>query len=1095
MEPSTTDRQPDPSSDSEVSKPQSPTAATENGQDHAAAETHLEANTDNDADSLFDGETPASESQSQTPAPIQPGHQDNDNQGPGAQASTPTAETQPPAHPEGRRPETQNESQQHTQPAPPNSSSIPSSTAPHPNGYPNTNTTANNGPPPGGPHTNIHPRPAPSPHPNGLYGMQCPPLPDPGPKPMPPAPAVHGPFTYDEDGFKALAFKRETPYNLHMIMRDPNAALPVEPVAKAWFHAQLMHYGIPVHQSPLGAEPLPQDLFFALQTALSNETIKEGKLPPADILTIEDNLRRQFKDIYKQYKEALRYWEQQTFARCNTPNDEINCNLDLFMAKYFLRGIRGPPDPKKSRYPIILHKLNDYDGVRKVVKAVPGLRSHMMPLWSVICWEEYGIERAIEEAFASIAASHPSITMHVPTLEAHFHIDYFLSKYWLTGLHGRPMPMLTPEPIVIEGWFGGPDIRNILTQAVLRVPDLRVWAFIGNGIDKTVIGWGDKPFHVVEHMRKTSLHQQVASAAPQRVEVQGNPTWDLALRPHFQLCQVKADLLLSNPQHAYEPFEIEELVGSWLIRCPDLENGGWGGRPGEMTIDILNWPVDSYGLVASINLKFALGTMILARSELLLDELSAYLLHDPEVLPHILHKKRRRGDDFFVEYPRRRSPYEPVPPMRIFFDWIGRRAGELNVELDMDPSNRNRGWVDIDMNNKAFGKGWLKYVKFFGKDKPVAFSMYKVMDQPRKMPEQWSNFRPKEMEAQLQRRVEEQMQRPIAEPNFWPSINTNTNIMITSRIPKPASDHTLPPRPPRPPPPPPPTPPPPSSTNIMITSKIPKPASDHTLPPRPPRPPPPRLPSTSPSPNIKITSKIPKPPSDHTLPQRPPGPPPPPPRVVDDVQKQGDGAAREGGEGQGERATSTWTPMEGEGREEAYGSAEEEEQDDGREKGQKGGQQGDEEEQGEKEEAQAHEGEQEEGPKEQEEQSEKGARQDEEEEDQDQEQEDQGGEEEEDDLEEIYQAPAEEVPSSASSTEPDAQEQQKDGDGQQEQKDDQDAVEEDDQDVDRDDEEKEQEEQEQEDGEELDGEELDDQPEKEKEEDGHATKEQGSSAL
>ncbi|KAK3950640.1 hypothetical protein QBC32DRAFT_375933 [Pseudoneurospora amorphoporcata] len=1108
MEPSTNDRQPDPSSDSELSKTQSPTAATENGQA---------------ADSLFDGdETPASESQSQTPAPSQPGNQDNDNQGPGAQshseASPPTSETQTSAHPEGR-PETQNESQQHTQPAPPrlNNSSIPSSTAPHPNGHPNTNTTANNGPPPGGPHTNIHPRPAPSPHPNGLYGMLCPPPPDPGPKPVPPAPVVHGPFTYDEDGFKALAFKRETPYNLHMIMRDPNAAPPVEPVAKAWFHAQLIHYGIPVHQSPLGAEPLPQDLFSALETALRNETIKEGKLPPANILTIEDNLRRQFKDIYKQYQEAFRYWEQQTFARCNTPNDEINCNLDLFMAKYFLRGIRGPPDPKKSRYPIILHKLNDYDGVRKVVKAVPGLRSHMMPLWSVICWEEYGIERAIEEAFASISASHPSITMHVPTLEAHFHIDHFLSKYWLTGLYGRPMPMLTPEPIVIEGWFGGPDIRNILTQAVLRVPDLRVWAFIGNGIDKTVIGWGDKPFHLVEHMRKTSLHQQVASAAPQRVEVQGNPTWDLALRPHFQLCQVKADLLQSNPQHAYEPFEIQELVGSWLVRCPDLENGGWGGRPGEMTIDILNWPVDSYGLVASINLKVALGTMILARSEQLLDELSAYLLHDREVLPHIPHQKRRRGDDFFVAYPRRRSPYEPVPPMRIFFDWIGRRADEFNVELDMDPSNRNRGWVDIDMNNKVFGKGWLKYVKFFGKDNPVAFSMYKVTDQPKKMPEQWSNFRPKEMEAQLQRRVQEQMQRPIAEPN-WPSTST--------------------------------------STNIMITSKIPKPASDHTLPPRPPRPPPPRPPSTTPSPTIKITSKIPKPASDHTLPQQPPGPPPPPtqapptdlpgfqrirpreppqgiqiglhtvpakkrtrpkeghnkaPRVVDDVQKQGNAAAREGGEGQGERATSTWTPTEGEGREEGYRSAEEEEeeeeQDDGREKGQKDeqqaiddGQQGDEEEQGEKEKAQAHEGEQEEGRKEQEQQPEKGAQQDEEEDQNQEEQEDQGDEEEEeDDLEGIYQTPAEEVPPSAAPwTEPDAEEQQKDGgDGQQEQKDDQqDAVEEeDDRDVDRDDEEKEQEERQEQQQE--DGEELDDQPEKEKEkeEDGRPTKEQGSSAL
>ncbi|KAJ4386911.1 hypothetical protein N0V85_007927 [Neurospora sp. IMI 360204] len=851
---------------------------------------------------------------------------------------------------------------------------------------------------------------------------------------MPPAPAVHGPFTYDKDGFKALGFKRETPYNLHMIMRDPNAAPPIESVATAWFHAQLIHYGIPVHQSPLRAEPLPGDLFFALETALRRETIKEGKLPPADILTIGDNLRRQFKDIYKQYKEAFRYWEQQTFARCATPTDEINCSLDLFMAKYFLKGTKGRPDPRKTRYPIILHKLNDYDGTRQVVKAVPGLRSHMMPLWSVICWEEYGIERAIEEAFASIAASHPSITIHVPTMEAHFHIDYFLSKYWLTGLYGRPMPMLTQEPVVIEGWFGGPDIRNILTQAVLRVPDLRVWAFIGNGIDKTVIGWGDRPFQVIEHLRITSMHQQVASAAPQRVEIQANPTWELALQPHFRLCQVKADLLQTNPQQAYEPFEIEELVGSWLVQCPALEDGGWGGRPGEMTIDILNWPVDSYGLVASINLKVALGTMILARSERLLDELSAYLLHDPEVLPHIPHKKRRRGDDFFVEYPRRRSPYEPMPPLRIFFDWIGRRTGEFDVELDMDPANRNRGWVDIDMNNKVFGKGWLKYVKFFGKDNPVAFSMYKVMDQPRKMPEQWSNFRPKQMEAQLQRQMEEQLQRPIAEPK---------GIMVTSKIPPPASDHTLPPLPPPRPGPPPPRPaPPPTDLPGFQRIRPREPAQGiqmgvHTIPPKKRRGP------------RKGYNKAPA------------------------AEPQRGREPREEGDGQEERDTSTSTPMDGEGHEEEYGSEEDEEQEEGEQRND--GSREDAEEEGKADEGQAQEQGQAEGQKEQVEGQEEEEPEEEDAQEEGEEQDD------EEDLE-TYQTPAEEAPSA-----PGGKEQQNDGVGRQEQRERQERIEEEN-DEQEDDQEEQEEEEEEEQG---DGKGNDDQPQ---EKETGQKKQQGSSA-
>ncbi|KAL0465071.1 hypothetical protein QR685DRAFT_148138 [Neurospora intermedia] len=989
MEPCTTDRQPDPSTMDPVS---SPTAAD------PAAETHPQADDDDDkdADSLFDGKTPAFESQTQSPAQAPPEDQDSHE-----------SHSEPPSQPDGR-PETQpqesQQQQQQTQPACPNPSSdgnrpLTGNSSTPSDSPPNTHTTATNGPPTG-PHTDPHPRPAPSTHPNGIYGHYAPPPPDPGPKPMPPAPAVHGPFTYDKGGFKALGFKRETPYNLHMIMRDPNAVPPIEPVAKAWFHAQLIHYGIPVHQSAPGAEPLPGDLFYALQTALFRETIKEGKLPPADILAIEDNLTRQFKDINKQYKEAFTYWEQQTFARCATPTDEINCSVDLFMAKYFLDN-RGQPDRWKTRYPIILHKLNDYDGTRQVVKAIPRLRSHMMPLWSVICWEWYGIERAIEEAFASIAASHPSITIHVPTMEAHFHIDYFLSKYFLTGLHGRPMPFLTQEPIVIEGWFGGPDIRNILTHAVLRVPDLRVWAFIGNGIDKTVIGWGDRPFEVIEQLRETSMRQQVANTAPQRVEIQGNPTWELALQPHFRLCQVKADLLRTNPQQVYKPFEIEELVGSWLIQCPALEDGGWGGRPGEMTIDILNWPVDSYGLVASINLKVALGTMILAKSEQLLEELSAYLLHDPEVLPRIPHQKRRRGDDFYVEYPRRRSPYDPMPPVRIFFDWIGRRAGEFDVELDMDPTNRNRGWVDIDMNNKSFGKGWLKYAKFFGRDNPVAFSMYKVMDQPRKMPEQWSNFRPKQMEAQLQRRMEEQLQRPIAQPK---EIAQPMEIMITSKIPPPASDHTLPPLPP--------------------PRAAPPPRLAPPSPPRPPSPPKdlPGFQRIRPRDSEGIQIGM-----DTNPPKKRRGPKKGYNRAPYDivVHKQGNGVPREGGDGKEERNMSASTPIEGEGHVERYGSEEEEE---GRQEGEQrdDASPDDANEQAEEEQGQTQNQEQEEGRKGQGEGADKKT------------QEDQGQEHEDEDGLETYETPAEEAPSA-----PDANEQQNDGNGRQEHQEGQERVEDD----------------------------------------------------
>ncbi|KAF7119133.1 hypothetical protein CNMCM5793_008873 [Aspergillus hiratsukae] len=60
-------------------------------------------------------------------------------------------------------------------------------------------------------------------------------------------------------------------------------------------------------------------------------------------------------------------------AKLHIPTAEANFDLDRFMAKYFLDGLNGKPDPKETTEPLDLYSVEHLPRLMTVVEAIPGL--------------------------------------------------------------------------------------------------------------------------------------------------------------------------------------------------------------------------------------------------------------------------------------------------------------------------------------------------------------------------------------------------------------------------------------------------------------------------------------------------------------------------------------------------------------------------------------------------------------------------------------------------------------------------------------------------------------------------------------------------
>jgi hypothetical protein len=76
---------------------------------------------------------------------------------------------------------------------------------------------------------------------------------------------------------------------------------------------------------------------------------------------------------------------------------------------------------------------------------------------------------------------------------------------------------------------------------------------------------------------------------------------------------------------------------------------------------------------------------------------------------------------------------------RIYLRWAGRETGEGEIQLDTD--DEHTGYLDFD-ESKLSAKAVFSYPTMFGRD--VQFSIFKVADQPSKVPEPWSHFSEKQ---------------------------------------------------------------------------------------------------------------------------------------------------------------------------------------------------------------------------------------------------------------------------------------------------------------------------------------------------------------
>ncbi|KAK0648955.1 hypothetical protein B0T16DRAFT_409170 [Cercophora newfieldiana] len=330
----------------------------------------------------------------------------------------------------------------------------------------------------------------------------------------------------------------------------------------------------------------------------------------------------------------------------------------------------------------------------------------------------------MDAAFAAIGEMEEARTdlLFVPTMEAHFDLNRFMAKYFLDRVFGQPVRERTPNAVALRSWVGGIPYRQGLLRVVRAIEGLSVCYFTDeNGDDLVLLGWYHTALkeqkrleNALEQKRlENALKQRLAERERAKEDAESRP-WVEALRPHYAYCETRT----FNPKHAHQ-YMMAELVGSWMVKCPVIEQT-FGIRPGSMTLDIwINTPRQKFGLVAALDIGIARGTALIAQTEEMLRELEDYM----EGYTSDKEKRAEKGADFRKKYRNvardESNPYKSLDWLstpvrgsgRVYLHWMGRQIGEESVEID--PDNKNTGYINFDMQSRVVRKGSLRYVSFF----------------------------------------------------------------------------------------------------------------------------------------------------------------------------------------------------------------------------------------------------------------------------------------------------------------------------------------------------------------------------------------------
>ncbi|GIK03557.1 hypothetical protein Aspvir_007629 [Aspergillus viridinutans] len=535
--------------------------------------------------------------------------------------------------------------------------------------------------------------------------------------PPPPEPLKSGVFTYDKDGIKAGGFTRAPFEELRLLFRKNASSARVRSATKPWVTAQLHLYGIPFQATASAAQ-----LKGALETAVKN---RQCLNPTPAVMAIERSLAEQYRNLERAREERISRAQAAKFATLESPSLEARLDPHLFLAKYFL-GPSGAPDKEKQREALILEDVDGSD-FSKAVQTVPGLVARITRRLTVVGWEDT-FARGLDAAFATCSA--PGAPLHIPTTEANFDLDRFMAKYFLDGLNGKPDPKKTTEPIELYSFF-----RHLprLISVVESISGLHLIQVRGAWDCKhTIVGWDIAKVMAIKKGHEDEREREKAEKeAKERAERQ--KCWHKALQPHRDY--------MKRYRPPAGPLTLDDLVGSYSILCEAIDDH-LGNYHCDLTLEIQK-PASANGVVAAFNLGLVEGTMLLALSD---DALHRLREEQPPELAYYEEEEEDESDGFESNSKKRKASGssggqairrrlgEPPKPNRVYLQWGGR---VVEAEIEVDEGNEHTGYLDFDAS-KATARGEWVYPAMWGKERKLAFSIYKRGDQPRETPSNWN---------------------------------------------------------------------------------------------------------------------------------------------------------------------------------------------------------------------------------------------------------------------------------------------------------------------------------------------------------------------
>jgi hypothetical protein len=460
-----------------------------------------------------------------------------------------------------------------------------------------------------------------------------------------------------------------------------------------------------------------------------SNAFKCNTLAPS-IAALEKSLSEEYGRRLKAHAKELDRWREDEFAALNSPTQEANFDLDRFLAKYFLDGLPGLPAPHKTKDPLTLEYVSDRSKFNGAVQSIAGLEAHFTSSATIVGWKGH-LERAIDAEFAKLDST--AAKLHIPTAEANFDLDRFLAKYFLDGLNGKPAPHKAPDPITLFPFF---KHRNRLGAAVVLIPGLYINGANGEHGTVTIIGWDiDEIRSRVRHIEEEVAKKRAKKAAEARAERERE--WQQTLQRHHEYVR--------RHRVPDSPLKLDDVTGSYVVRCDEIAEGYARGQV--MTLDIVK-PRNSLSTEATFYFGIVEGTMLLAISEDSLEMLRQDVEadsdedtnQDSDGLRTGIHgnsgsRKRKTKGTCAAPGSIKRRLGATLKANRIYLRWAGRETGEGEIQLDMD--NEHTGYLDFD-ESKLSAKAAFSYPGMFGRD--VQFSIFKVADQPLKVPEPWSHF-------------------------------------------------------------------------------------------------------------------------------------------------------------------------------------------------------------------------------------------------------------------------------------------------------------------------------------------------------------------